>query len=87
MMQSKVQGGLLLDPSADETFREDASLALAATGGGGEATQVVAAGRWEGEELREALELCMGGCAQLDAAARQCLRDAAAARAAAASTG
>lgn len=80
LMQSKVQGSLLLDPSADEAFREDSGLLLAVTGGSGEVTQVAAHGRWQGDELREGLELCLGGCSQLEAAARQCLKEAAQAR-------
>lgn len=44
--------------------------------------QVMAHGRWEDGEEREALELGLGGCAQLDAAARDCLKQAAAAAAA-----
>ena len=35
-------------------------------------------GPWTSGQLREGLELALGGCAQLDAAARQCLREAAA---------
>lgn len=45
-------------------------------------TQLVSRGQWSSGELKDGLELAMGGCAQLDAAARQCLREAAAAAAA-----
>lgn len=45
-------------------------------------TQLVSRGQWSSSELKDGLELAMGGCAQLDAAARQCLREAAAAAAA-----
>ena len=41
-------------------------------------TQLVSRGQWSSSQLREGLELAMGGCAQLDAAARQCLKQAAA---------
>ena len=41
-------------------------------------TQLVSRGPWSSSQLREGLELAMGGCAQLDAAARQCLKAAAA---------
>ena len=39
---------------------------------------MVSRGRWSSSQLREGMELAMGGCAQLDAAARQCLKEAAA---------
>lgn len=79
---SRVEGGLLLDPSADETHREDGGLLLALMPTCNEVTQLVSRGQWSSGELKDGLELAMGGCAQLDAAARQCLREAAAAAAA-----
>lgn len=78
--QSLVEGSLLLDPSAAEEHREEAGLLLALLPGSGELAQLVARGRWDDVQLKEALELAMGGCAQLDGAMRQCLRDAAAKR-------
>lgn len=39
-------------------------------------TQAVVTGSWSDGQYKEVLELCMGGCAQLDAAARQCLQQA-----------
>jgi len=45
-------------------------------------TQLVSRGQWSSSQLKEGLELAMGGCSQLDEAARQCLREAAAAAAA-----
>jgi exosome complex component MTR3 len=129
-LQSRVDGSLLLDPTADEAFREEAGLLLALMptsnevgllgrqlGVGSSAangccqalvllgqpsgppcltpahppellrccrvlavpvTQLVSRGQWSSSQLREGLELAMGGCAQLDAAARQCLKQAAA---------
>ena len=41
-------------------------------------TQLVSRGPWSSSQLREAMELAMGGCAQLDALARQVLKTAAA---------
>ena len=41
-------------------------------------TQLVSRGPWTSAQLREAMELAMGGCAQLDALARQVLKTAAA---------
>ena len=43
-------------------------------------THLVARGPWEDAQLKEGLELCMGGCLQLDGAMRQCLKEAAAAK-------
>lgn len=37
-------------------------------------TQFVLTGAWSDGQYKEVLELCMGGCAQLDAVARQCLQ-------------
>lgn len=37
-------------------------------------TQLVMCGEWRGSDTREALGLCMGGCAQLDAVMRDALR-------------
>ena len=37
-------------------------------------TQLVMSGEWVGSVTREALSLCMGGCAQLDAVMRDALR-------------
>jgi exosome complex component MTR3 len=112
VVQSRIEGGLLLDPSADETYREDGGVLLAymansdkvhyflqsdtriksscyAVKGKGvdwdvrvrfnmQVTQLVVRGRWPDAELKEALELSMGGCAQLDGAVRQCLIEGAA---------
>ncbi|KAI3434620.1 hypothetical protein D9Q98_002687 [Chlorella vulgaris] len=79
---SRVDGCLLLDPSTDESFREQGGLVLALLPTSNEVTQLVSRGRWSGSQLREGLELAMGGCAQLESAARQCLKDAAVAAAA-----
>ncbi|EFN57324.1 hypothetical protein CHLNCDRAFT_21722, partial [Chlorella variabilis] len=75
---SRVQGSLVLDPTADEVFREEGGLVLALMPTSSEVTQMVSRGRWSSSQLREGMELAMGGCAQLDAAARQCLKEAAA---------
>ena len=39
-------------------------------------TDVALAGEWAPAQATEALQLCMGGCAQLDAYMRQTLREA-----------
>ena len=46
-------------------------------------TQLVMAGEWSDSQSKEAMELCMGGCAQIDSVARQCLQQAAGAAASA----
>ncbi len=40
-------------------------------------TQLVMTGEWSTSSSKEALELCMGGCAQIDSVVRQCLQQAA----------
>lgn len=40
-------------------------------------TQLVMAGEWSDSQSKEAMELCLGGCAQIDSVARQCLQQAA----------
>lgn len=74
---SKLRGVLVLDPTEQETYREDGGVLLAATGMSGEVAQLVTRGKWGDGELKEALELCLGGCGQLDAAAREALKEAA----------
>lgn len=46
-------------------------------------TQLVVAGVWSDSQSKEAMELCLGGCAQIDSVARQCLQQAAGAAASA----
>ena len=72
---SRVKNTLLLDPSTQERGREEAGVLVAATGVGGEVAQLVTRGVWEDGALKEALELGLGGCAQLDEAARQVLKE------------
>ena len=38
--------------------------------------QVILTGEWDNEEAKEVLQLGMGGCAQIDAYMRQCLKEA-----------
>lgn len=80
IVQSKVRGVLLLDPSDEEASREEAGLTVATAGIGGAISEIMSRGRWSDAELKEALELCLGGCAQLDAAGRQALKEAAVAK-------
>jgi exosome complex component MTR3 len=87
-MQAQVGGQLLLDPGSEEVAKQEAGLSLALMPTTNQVAQLVSSGAWGGQQqgsaqLQMALELAMGGCAQLDAAARECLR----AAAAAASTG
>jgi exosome complex component MTR3 len=71
---AKVKGALLLDPSEDEAYREEAGLVVAVGGQHGEIASTVARGKWNDNELQEAFELCLGGCGQLDPAARAALK-------------
>jgi hypothetical protein len=41
----------------------------------GEATQVVATGTWDGDTLDDAVQLAASGCARVDAALRETLRN------------
>ena len=53
---------------------------LQAQGGGRrQVTHVELTGRWSSSQAAQAIQLCMGGCLQLDAALRGSLRTAAAA--------
>ena len=38
--------------------------------------QIVMTGEWNTEDAKEVLQLGMGGCAQIDAYMRQCLKEA-----------
>jgi exosome complex component MTR3 len=68
---------LLLDPTAEEEAKADGGVVVAATGRAGEATQLVATGRWDGDQLDEAIQLAASGCARVDEAIRDVLRAAA----------
>lgn len=71
---SKIHGDtLLLDPSEEEIEREDAGVMVAVCGKSGGFAAVTARGKWDEAQLREALELCLGGCEQLDGVARKTL--------------
>lgn len=75
---SRVGGQLLLDPTADESYHEDGAVLLAMMPTANLVTQLVMTGEWSNSSSKEALELCMGGCAQIDSVVRQCLQEAAA---------
>ena len=46
--------------------------------GGCQVSQVVLTGQWSNAQASEVLQLCMGGCAQIDAYMRQSIKEAAA---------
>ncbi|CAL5218402.1 g77 [Coccomyxa viridis] len=73
---SRVEGHLLLDPTENEAYREDGGLLLAYMPQANLVGQVVMTGEWDNEDAKEVLQLGMGGCAQIDAYMRQCLREA-----------
>lgn len=79
ILQSCVKGKLLLDPSSDEEYREDCGLMLATLGPGTEVSQIVSWGKWDNSSGRglfqEAIELGMGGCAQVESAVRGSLKE------------
>ena len=66
---------LLLDPGAKEEAEADAGVTLAYMRTVGEATQVVATGTWDGDTLDDAVQLAASGCARVDAALRETLRN------------
>lgn len=67
---------LVLDPTNEEMDREQGGMLIAATGSGSlDVSQLVVWGPWEEGELKEGLELGLGGCAELHAAARQHLKE------------
>ncbi|KAL3153408.1 hypothetical protein ABBQ38_011746 [Trebouxia sp. C0009 RCD-2024] len=74
---SRVKGQLLLDPTSEESYHEDGTVLMAMMPTASLVTQLVMAGEWSDSQSKEAMELCMGGCAQIDSVARQCLRQAA----------
>ncbi|KAG2483161.1 hypothetical protein HYH03_017953 [Edaphochlamys debaryana] len=69
----KCGGQLLLDPSLEEGGAAEGSLLLAAMASTGEVTHMEVRGRWGDGELREGLELALGGCGQLRGAVREAL--------------
>uniref|UniRef100_A0A7S3QKY0 Uncharacterized protein n=1 Tax=Dunaliella tertiolecta TaxID=3047 RepID=A0A7S3QKY0_DUNTE len=75
----RVNGSLLLDPTSSEEALSDGSLLLALQPSTNEVTQLNMTGTWSAAERRAALELAMGGCAQLKEVMRTTLLEAAAA--------
>eukprot|EP00803_Ostreobium_quekettii_P000893 evm.model.scf_53EXC.3 EVM.evm.TU.scf_53EXC.3 scf_53EXC:35081-38768(+) len=73
---SRVEGRLVLDPSGMEHQAEEGGMTLAAMPTNQEVTQFVVTGEWSSSDIRESLELCLGGCAQVKKVMRQCLIDA-----------
>lgn len=73
---ANVAGNLLLDPTSDEVSQSKGTLTLAMMPSANEVTQLQLTGEWSSVQQREAMELAMGGCAQLKAVIRQTLIDA-----------
>lgn len=77
----RLGGAQLLDPTNEEAAGADGSLLLAQMPSAAEVTQLTSSGAWASAEQRDALELALGGCAQLKAVMRDALLAAAAAAA------
>lgn len=71
--QAKVGGVLLLDPSASEEASQEGSALMALMPSSNQVTQLVMQGMWSDEDTKEALELCMGACVQLQGVVRESL--------------
>ncbi|KAL6779350.1 hypothetical protein ACKKBG_A11975 [Auxenochlorella protothecoides x Auxenochlorella symbiontica] len=67
---SRVQGIQLLDPTAEEEYREEAGLVLSFMPCLNQITSLTSHGVWSKDELRDAVELAMGACEEIDAALR-----------------
>ena len=65
---------LLLDPTAAEEEAADGAVTIAHMSTGGEATQIVVTGAWDVDALDEAMQLAASGCARVDQALREVLR-------------
>ncbi|GLC36045.1 hypothetical protein PLESTB_000532000 [Pleodorina starrii] len=70
---SKQGGQLLLDPSLDECGAEEGSMLVALMPELNEVTSLAVVGLWADSEMREGLELALGGCGQLKAVMREAL--------------
>lgn len=68
-------GTLLLDPTTSEERNADGAVTVAHMSTLGEATQVVATGAWDVSDLDEAIQLAASGCARVDQAMREVLRE------------
>jgi hypothetical protein len=71
--ESKQGGQLLLDPSLEESGGEEGSMVVALMPELNEVTALQVRGLWADSELREGLELALGGCGQLKAVMREAL--------------
>mmetsp|Transcript_5171 Transcript_5171/g.8074 ORF Transcript_5171/g.8074 Transcript_5171/m.8074 type:complete len:253 (+) Transcript_5171:96-854(+) len=65
---------LLLDPTSAEEGASDGGVTIAHMVTLGEATQVVVTGSWDGDALDDAIQLAASGCARVDQALREVLR-------------
>ena len=65
---------LLLDPTAAEEVMSDGGVTIAHIERW-EATQVVVTGSWDSDALDEAIQLAASGCARVDQALREVLRE------------
>lgn len=78
---------LILDPTTAEEGASDGGVTIAHMAMLGEATQVVVTGSWDGDALDEAIQLAASGCARVDQALREVLRQGAMEAATLAGTG
>jgi exosome complex component MTR3 len=68
---------LLLDPVPHEAAQQQGSLLVAYSLAANQVTQMQLTGTWSAAQVREGLELAMGGCQQLRGVLRQTLLEAA----------
>lgn len=66
---------LMLDSSLAEEAGEQGGILLAQMPKLNKVTELVIQGQWTQTKTNAALDLCRAGCAQLDAAMRQCLQE------------
>lgn len=71
---ARIKGVLYLDPMPAELAAADATATVAVMSRADEVTQMLLSGEWEGDASTEAFELCIDGCAMLDEALRESLR-------------
>lgn len=73
-----VEGKLLLDPVPHESAQQQGSLLVAYSSAANQVMQMHLTGSWSAGQVKDGLELAMGGCQQLRGLMRQTLLDAAA---------
>lgn len=72
-VQARIGDTLLIDPSRDEEQKQQATLVMSMMPALGEITNISCKGTWEGDSLKQAINIGIEGCRQMEGAVRSML--------------